>query len=81
MCSVRGPGFDSRSLHSFLQNVFESLLGPYDEVACNQVKLTMFADDCVIYYSGNTRPNVKCIVQSHFDKIVHWTYRNNLRLN
>ena len=47
----------------------------------NHVKMTMFADDCVIYYSGNTWPNVKNIMQSDFDKIVEWTYRNNLRLN
>ena len=45
------------------------------------VKMTLFADDCVMYLSGNNWANVYGKIQADFDAIVDWTYRNSLRLN
>ena len=41
----------------------------------------MFADDCVIYLSGNNWESVHRKIQRDFDAIIDWTLRNNLRLN
>ena len=49
--------------------------------AVNHVKMRMFADDCILYYSGNNWPVVNRIIQADFDKVVDWTFRNSLRLN
>ena len=51
----------------------------FDSVA--HVKITMFADVCVLYSTRNNWPIVKGVIQSDFDKVVKWTLRNNLRLN
>ena len=47
----------------------------------NFVKMTLFADDCVMYLSGNNWPSIHQRVQADFDAVVDWTLRNNLRLN
>ena len=41
----------------------------------------MFADDCVIYLSGNNWQIIHRRLHRDFDAILDWTYRNNLRLN
>ena len=45
------------------------------------VKMSLFADDCVIFLSGNNWVDVHRKIQSDFDSILEWTYRNSLRLN
>ena len=47
----------------------------------NYVKMSLFADDCVIYLSRNNWLNVQHKMQLDFDAIMDWTFRNNLRLN
>ena len=41
----------------------------------------MFADDCVIYQSGNNWDVVRRKIQSDMDNIVSWTDKNFLKLN
>ena len=43
--------------------------------------VSMFADDCVIYQSGNTWDTVHSKLQSDLDNIVRWTEQNFLTLN
>ena len=45
------------------------------------VKMSLFADDCVLYLSGNNWQTIHHKMQRDFDAIIEWTYRNNLRLN
>ena len=45
------------------------------------VNMTMFADDCVMFLSGNNWTNIHYRIQTDFDAVVDWTLRNNLRLN
>ena len=45
------------------------------------VKMTLFADDCVMYLSGNNWSNLQERIQCDFDAVIDWTYRYNLRLN
>ena len=45
------------------------------------VKMSLFADDCVMYLSGSNWNVVHCRMQRDFDAIVDWTFCNNLRLN
>ena len=45
------------------------------------VNITLFADDCIIYLSGNNWQTVQEKIQCDFDTIVDWSFRNNLRLN
>ena len=45
------------------------------------VNILLFADDCVIYLSGNNWENIHRKIQIDFDAIIEWTLRNNLRLN
>ena len=47
----------------------------------NYVKMAMFADDCVMYLSGNNWNTVHRKIQSNFEAVVDWTFRNNLKLN
>ena len=47
----------------------------------NFVKMTLFADDCVIYLSGNNWHDVQRMLQADFDAIIEWTFWNSLRLN
>ena len=45
------------------------------------VKMSLFADDCVIYLSGNNWASVHQKIQQDFEAITEWTFRNSLRLN
>ena len=45
------------------------------------VHMSLFADDCVLYLSGNNWATVQRKIQLDFDAIIEWTFRNGLRLN
>ena len=45
------------------------------------VKISMFADDCMLYYTGNNWENVYKTVQADLNRFVDWTVDNMLRLN
>ena len=47
----------------------------------NFVKMSLFADDCVLYLSGNNWLDIHRKMQIDFDAVIEWTLRNNLRLN
>ena len=47
----------------------------------NKCKVSMFADDCVIYQSGNTWDTIHRKLQSDLNNIVSWTGKNFLTLN
>ena len=44
-------------------------------------KISLFADDCVIYYSGNNWNTVYTVLQRELDLFENWTKRNRLHLN
>ena len=46
---------------------------------CNII--SMFADDCVLYISGNNWPSIRNKLQSDLNEFVGWTDRNALRQN
>ena len=53
-----------------------------DLFACTKnVHMSLFADDCVLYLSGNNWQTLYEKIQSDFDAILEWTFKNNLRLN
>ena len=43
--------------------------------------ISMYADDCVLYYTGNNWNTVYDVLQSDLSKLVDWTSRNMLKLN
>ena len=45
------------------------------------VKMSLFADYCILYLSGNNWNNIHGKMQDDFYAIIEWTLRNNLRLN
>ena len=45
------------------------------------VKMSLFADDCIMYLSGNNWQSIQTRMQEDFNAIIEWTLRNNLRLN
>ena len=45
------------------------------------VKMSMFADDCVLYLSGNSWDVIQHRMQLDLESVIDWTYRNNLCLN
>ena len=45
------------------------------------VKISLFADDCVLFLSGNNWNVIQRRIQRDFNSIIDWTLRNNLRLN
>ena len=45
------------------------------------VKMSLFADDCILYLSGNNWTTIQDRMQHDFNTIIDWTFRNNLRLN
>ena len=45
------------------------------------VHMSLFADDCGLYLSGNNWPTVHHKIEEDFDAILHWTFRNGLHLN
>ena len=53
-----------------------------DPFKCTEhVKVSLFADDCIMYLSGNNWNTVCRKIQHDFDAVIEWTFRNNLRLN
>ena len=45
------------------------------------VKISMYADDCVLYLSGNNWVTIKAKIQEDLDCFEHWGELNNLHLN
>ena len=45
------------------------------------VKLSMYADDCVLYLSGNNWPTIRNKLQEDLECFEHWGELNNLHLN
>ena len=43
--------------------------------------MSLFADDCVIYLSGNNWASIYRKMQTDFNAVIEWTFRNSLRLN
>ena len=43
--------------------------------------MSLFADDCILYLSGNNWQSIQTRMQDDFNAIIDWTLRNNLRLN
>ena len=43
--------------------------------------MSLFADDCVMYLSGNNWNVIHRRLQRDFDAVIDWTLRNHLRLN
>ena len=73
-------------LHGAVQG---TVLGPtifilyFDAISrqLSRCKISMFADDCVIYQTGNTWESIRTKLQSDLDDIVTWTASNSLALN
>ena len=47
----------------------------------DKVKISMFADDCVLYYSANNWQNIQNVMQKELDNFVEWTTKHSLSLN
>ena len=47
----------------------------------DKVKISMFADDCILYYCGNNWNNIHQIMQGELNMFIEWTVKNSLRLN
>ena len=47
----------------------------------NKAKVSMFADDCILYYSGNNWARIHNVLQSDLNRFVNWTTYNRLTLN
>ena len=47
----------------------------------SRCKISMFADDCIIYQSGNTWESVREKLQYDLDNILEWTTKHSLALN
>ena len=45
------------------------------------VKLSMYADDCVLYLSGNNWESIRVKIQEDLECFEHWGDLNNLHLN
>ena len=43
--------------------------------------MLLFADDCVMYLTGNNWNEINRRMQCDFDAVIDWTLKNNLRLN
>ena len=43
--------------------------------------MSLFADDCDMYLSGNNWNELQRRIQCDFDSVVDWSFRNSLRLN
>ena len=46
-----------------------------------ECKISLFADDCVLYYSGNNWNMVHDVLQGELGRFEIWTNRNMLKLN
>ena len=49
--------------------------------AVHGVKITMYADDCVVYYANNRNDTVKNVLERNLDYINKWCISNRLRMN
>ena len=49
--------------------------------AINGVNITMYADDCVVYYANNRKENVKNVLERNLSYINNWCMSNRLRMN
>ena len=47
----------------------------------DEYKISLFADDCVLYYSGNNWNMVHDVLQGELGRFEIWTNRNMLKLN
>ena len=47
----------------------------------DKVKISMFADDCILYYCGNNWHGIHQVMQRELNRFTEWTIKNNLRLN
>ena len=47
----------------------------------NRCKIRIFADDCVLYYTGNNWESVHAIIQNDLDRFIDWMSNNILTLN
>ena len=47
----------------------------------DKLKISLYADDCILYYPGNNWDNIHRIMQKELDDFIAWTTRNNLRPN
>ena len=45
------------------------------------VKMSLYADDCIMFLSGNDWNVIHRRMQRDFDSVIDWTFCNNLRLN
>ena len=43
--------------------------------------MSLYADDCIMFLSGNDWNVIQRRMQRDFDSVIDWTFRNNLRLN
>ena len=51
------------------------------EKVLENVRISMFADDCVLYYMGNNWNSIRISLQKDLAKCVDWTDMNSLKLN
>ena len=47
----------------------------------DKVRVSMFADDCILYYCGNNWNSIHQVMQRELNMFSEWTVINNLRLN
>ena len=47
----------------------------------DKVRISMFADDCILYLGGNNWITIHRTMQKELDQFLEWTLKNNLRLN
>ena len=50
-------------------------------LSLSRCHISMFADDCVMYMTGNNCNNVHAIIQAELDAFVNWFNMNGLKLN
>ena len=47
----------------------------------DKIRMSMFADNCVLYYSCNSWNAIHAVIQREFNIFVDWTVINSLNLN
>ena len=47
----------------------------------DKVKISMFADDCILYLCGYNWNNIHNIMQEELNRFIIWTNKKSLRLN
>ena len=66
-----------------------TILGPLififyiNDIVCSTgcLKINMYADDCILFNSGNNWPRMSVNVQSELSNVYHWCQRNRLKLS